>query len=247
MTGVLQQKVALVTGASSGIGAATARMLAAEGARLVLAARRTDRLATLAAELRDDGAEVLELPLDVTDEPACRAAIEQCLSGYGQLDILINNAGLMLLGPIEDADISDWTRMVHTNVLGLMYLTHAALPHLIRSKGSIVQISSIAGRQVGRGGGVYSATKYAVNAFSESLRLEVTERGVRVVVIEPGTVETELRDHITHAESKAAIEARAAKMRQLQAADVAEAIRFALTVPAHVAVNEVLIRPTDQA
>jgi clavulanate-9-aldehyde reductase len=242
----LQGKVAFVTGASSGIGEATARMLAADGASLVIAARRGDRLLALRTELEEAGTKVLVAELDVTDEAAGRAAIQSTVDTFGRLDIVVNNAGVMLLGPVEDADTSDWTRMINVNVLGLMYLTHAALPHLLRSKGTIVQVSSIAGRVVGKGAAVYCASKFAVNAFSEGLRHEVTERGVRVVVIEPGTVATELREHITHEPTKAAIEARVAKIRQLNAADVASAIRHALTAPDHVAINEVLIRPTDQ-
>lgn len=167
--------------------------------------------------------------------------------GSSKLDILVNNAGLMLLGPVENADTTDWTRMMDTNVMGLMYVTHAALPELIRNQGTIVQISSIAARVVGRGSAVYNATKFAVNGFSEGLRQEVTERGVRVVVIEPGTVETELREHITHAPSKAAITERVAKIRQLQSEDIADAVLYAVTAPPHATVNEIFIRPTDQA
>ncbi|MGW8889513.1 SDR family oxidoreductase [Streptomyces sp. NPDC055749] len=247
MSGILQGKVALVTGASSGIGEATARALAADGAKVAIAARRTDRLEALRAELEAGGATVLVLPLDVADEQAVHAAVASTVETLGSLDILVNSAGLMLLGPVEGADTTDWTRMMDVNVLGLMYMTHAALPHLIRSRGAVVQISSIAARVVGRGSAAYNASKFAVNGFSEGLRQEVTERGVRVVVIEPGTVETELRDHITHAPSKAAIQERVTKIRQLQSADIAEAVRYAVTAPAHATVNEIFIRPTDQA
>lgn len=247
MSGILQGKVALVTGASSGIGEATARALAAEGAKVAVAARRTDRLEALRAELEAEGATVLVLPLDVADEQAVHAAVATTVETLGSLDVLVNSAGLMLLGPVEGADTTDWTRMMDVNVLGLMYMTHAALPHLLRSRGTVVQISSVAARVVGRGSAAYNASKFAVNGFSEGLRQEVTERGVRVVVIEPGTVETELRDHITHAPSKAAIQERVTKIRQLQSADIAEAVRYAVTAPAHATVNEIFIRPTDQA
>ncbi|MEU8676979.1 SDR family oxidoreductase [Streptomyces sp. NPDC048560] len=247
MSGILQGKVALVTGASSGIGEATARTLAAEGAKVAIAARRTDRLEALRAELEAQGATVLVLPLDVADEQAVHAAVATTVETLGSLDILVNSAGLMLLGPVEGADTTDWTRMMDVNVLGLMYMTHAALPHLLRSRGTVVQISSVAARVVGRGSAAYNASKFAVNGFSEGLRQEVTERGVRVVVIEPGTVETELRDHITHAPSKAAIQERVTKIRQLQSADIAEAVRYAVTAPEHATVNEIFIRPTDQA
>ncbi len=246
MSTALNGKVALVTGASSGIGEATARALAADGAHVAIAARRTDRLAALRDELESAGAQVLTLELDVTEEAAVRAAVQSTVDRFGALDIVVNNAGVMLLGPVENADTTDWTRMINTNVLGLMYLTHAALPHLLASQGTVVQISSVAGRVARSGSAVYNASKHAVNAFSEGLRQEVTGRGVRVVLIEPGMVATELREHITHAESKAGANKRAETMRQLQSEDIAEAVRYAVTAPAHVAINEVLIRPTDQ-
>ena len=246
MSTALNGKVALVTGASSGIGEATARALAADGAHVAIAARRNDRLAALRDELESAGAQVLTLELDVTDEGAARAAVQSTVDKFGALDIVVNNAGVMLLGPVENADTTDWTRMINTNVLGLMYLTHAALPHLLASQGTVVQISSVAGRVARSGSAVYNASKHAVNAFSEGLRQEVTGRGVRVVLIEPGMVATELREHITHAESKAGSNKRAETMRQLQSEDIAEAVRYAVTAPAHVAINEVLIRPTDQ-
>ncbi|MFB8773449.1 SDR family NAD(P)-dependent oxidoreductase [Streptomyces broussonetiae] len=247
MSSALQGKVALVTGASSGIGEATARALAAEGAAVAIAARRVDRLRALADELTAAGAKVHVLELDVTDQAAVAEAVRSTVAALGGLDVLVNNAGLMLLGPIEDADTTDWTRMVDTNLLGLMYMTREALPHLLRGKGTVVQMSSMAGRVVTRFAGVYQATKFAVNAFSETLRQEVTERGVRVVVIEPGTTDTELRGHITHAPTKAAYEERISRLRKLESTDIAEAVRYAVTAPPHVTVNEIFIRPTDQA
>lgn len=243
----LNGKVALVTGASSGIGEATAEALAAQGASVVIGARRTDRLAALEERLTAKGTKVLSLELDVTDQDACKAAVQAAVDQFGQLDILVNNAGVMLLGSIVGADTTDWTRMINTNVLGLMFMTDAALPHLLASKGSIIQVSSVAGRVARVGSGVYNASKWAVGAFSESLRQEVTARGVRVVLIEPGMVDTELRDHITDQAAKAAIEERASQTRQLQAADIANAVVYAVTQPDYVAVNEILIRPTDQA
>ncbi|MBA2414423.1 MAG: SDR family NAD(P)-dependent oxidoreductase [Geodermatophilaceae bacterium] len=246
MAGRLDGKVALVTGASSGIGAATAIALAAEGAAVAIAARRTDRLEALRAKLDEQSASVLVLELDVTDEQACRVAVRSTVDELGGLDILVNNAGVMMLGVIDGADTTDWTRMIETNVLGLMFMTHAALPHLLERNGQVIQVSSTAGRVAAKGAGVYNATKFAVNAFSESLRQEVTQRGVRVTLIEPGIVETELRDHITDSAAKESITARAAEMRQLQSGDIAAAIVYAATQPEHVAVNEILIRPTDQ-
>jgi clavulanate-9-aldehyde reductase len=241
--GLLDNKVALVTGASSGIGEATALALAAEGARVALAARRTDRVSALVDKLGDAA---IGVQLDVTDEGQCRNAVAATVEAFGGLDIVINNAGVMLLGKIEGADTEDWRRMMSTNVLGLMYVTHAALPHLLERKGDLVNISSVAGRVARVGSGGYNASKWAVNAFSESLRQEVTARGVRVVLIEPGMVATELGDHITDAEAKAGLEKRKQTMTPMQAEDIARAVVYAVTQPPHVAINEILVRPTDQ-
>lgn len=246
MVAALNGKVAFITGAGSGIGQACARALAGEGAAVAIADLRTDRLLTLRDELENGGTKVHVITLDVTDEQADRAAIASTVELFGRLDVLVNCAGMMLLAPVREADTADWTRMININVLGLMYLTHAALPHLLDTQGTVVQMSSMAGRVVGKFASGYHASKFAVNGFSEALRQEVTEDGVRVVLIEPGSTQTELRDHITHAECKAAIEARVATYRQLQASDVAEAVRYAVTAPPHVAINEILLRPTDQ-
>ncbi|MBW4719038.1 SDR family NAD(P)-dependent oxidoreductase [Saccharothrix obliqua] len=247
MTNNLQGKVALVTGASSGIGAATAIALGRAGASVVVAARRVDRLAALERELTAAGVEALAVELDVTDEAACRAAVTRTVEAFGGLDVLVNNAGVMLLGDVEGADTTDWTRMVSTNLLGVMFLTHAALPHLLDRRGAVVQVSSTAGRVARAGTAVYSATKFGLNAFSESLRQEVATRGVRVVVVEPGVVATELRDHITDPAAKAAAEQRADSVRQLAAEDVANAVRYAVEQPAHVAVSEIMVRPVEQS
>ena len=247
MAGALDGKVALVTGASSGIGEATAVALAEAGAAVAIGARRTDRLDALAAKLRDGGARVLQLALDVTDERACADAVRRTREELGGLDVLVNNAGVMLLGTIVGADPEDWRRMMHTNVLGLMYMTHAAVDGMVeQGSGDVVNISSVAGRVARSGAGVYNASKWAVNAFSESLRQEVTARGVRISLVEPGAVATELTDHITQPEAKAASKAMAANMTPLQAEDIARAILYVVSQPPHVAVNEVLVRPTDQ-
>ncbi|GAA0648624.1 SDR family oxidoreductase [Kutzneria viridogrisea] len=243
----LRDKVALVTGASSGIGEATAESLAAEGASVVLAARRTDRLESLRQRLEEKGAQVLAVTLDVADERSCTEAVAATVDRLGRLDVLVNNAGVMLLGPIHQADTSDWTRMVNTNLLGSMFMAHAALPHLLDTRGTIVQVSSVAGRVARSGSGGYNATKWGINAFCESLRQEVTERGVRVVLVEPGAVDTELREHITNEAAKQAIDQFVTQIRQLRSADIANAVVYAATQPEHVAVNEILIRPTDQA
>lgn len=242
----LAGRVALVTGASSGIGRAVALALAREGADVVVAARRIDRLDALRDELLELGVRALVLGLDVSDEAACRDAVARTVAELGGLDILVNNAGVMLLGTVEGADTEDWRRMMGTNVLGLMYLTHAALPHLLQRRGVLVQMSSTAGRTARAGVAAYNASKWAVNAFSEGLRQEVTARGVRVVVIEPGIVETELREHITQPAARERIQASAAAIRQLQPEDIAAAVVYAATQPEHVAVNEILVRPTDQ-
>ncbi|MET0763975.1 MAG: SDR family NAD(P)-dependent oxidoreductase [Blastococcus sp.] len=243
----LAGKVALVTGASSGIGEATAEALAAAGAAVAIGARRKDRLGALAARLRDGGATVLELELDVTDEQACTDAVRRTRDELGGLDVLVNNAGVMLLGTIVGADTEDWRRMIDTNVLGVLYMTHATIDGMLeQGSGDIVNMSSVAGRTARKGAGVYNASKWAVNAFSESLRQEVTGRGVRVSLVEPGAVATELRTHITQPEARAASDQYAEGIRQLQAEDIARAVVYVVTQPPHVAINEVLIRPTDQ-
>jgi len=243
----LSGKVALVTGASSGIGEATAVALAEAGAAVAIGARRRDRLDDLAARLSDAGGKVVPLDLDVTDEASCRDAVARTRAELGGLDVLVNNAGVMLLGTIVGADPEDWRRMLDTNVLGLMYMTHAAIDGMLeQGSGDVVNISSTAGRTARAGAGVYNASKWAVNAFSESLRQEVTQRGVRIGLVEPGAVTTELTDHITQPEAKAASLAMHAGMRALQAEDIARAVLYLVTQPPHVAVNEVLIRPADQ-
>jgi NADP-dependent 3-hydroxy acid dehydrogenase YdfG len=243
----LAGKIALVTGASSGIGEATAIALAEAGAAVAIGARRRDRLDALAGKLRDGGARVLQLDLDVTDERACTDAVARTRAELGGLDVLVNNAGVMLLGTIVGADTEDWRRMLHTNVLGVMYMTAAAIDGMVeQGSGDIVNISSVAGRTARKGAGVYNASKWAVNAFSESLRQEVTGRGVRIGLVEPGAVATELTDHITQPEAKAASKEMAANMTPLQSEDIARAILYVVSQPPHVAVNEVLVRPTDQ-
>ncbi|MEU4572578.1 SDR family NAD(P)-dependent oxidoreductase [Nonomuraea sp. ATR24] len=240
---LLDGKVALITGASSGIGEATALALSTEGALVAAGARRVDRLESLA---RKAPGEMLTLDLDVTDQNSVRAAVAATVGRFGALDILVNNAGLMLAGPLLGADVSEWTRMVDTNLLGSMYTVHAALPYLLESKGTVVQVSSTSGRIASAGNGVYSATKFGITAFAESLRQEVTAQGVRVVVVEPGFVATELSGHISDPAMRAAAQEMASSMRTLRPGDIAEAVVYAVTQPAHVAVNEILIRPTDQ-
>ena len=202
MKPTLDGTVALVTGASSGIGAATAAALAAQGATVALAARRRDRLDSLAAQIREGGGTALVLEADITDQQQAAGAVEQTVAELGRLDTLINNAGVMLLGPAVGAPLEEWQQMVQINILGLLYCTHAALPHLLRAAGDsprevadLVNISSVAGRVARNGNGVYSLTKHGVGAFSESLRQELVGRHVRVSLVEPGATATELAGH----------------------------------------------------
>ncbi len=248
----LTGKVALVTGASAGIGEATAVALAAAGAAVAIGARRTDRLESLAARLRADGGRVLSLQLDVTDESACREAVARTRSELGGLDILVNNAGLMKMGTIVGADTDEWRLMFSTNVFGMMYMTHAAVTGMVeQGSGDIVNVSSVAGRSATTGAGIYQSTKWAIGAFSESLRQEVTERGVRVSLVEPGAVATELSSEIRQREGKNETEQWyadwLATVRSLQPEDVARAVVYVVSQPPHVAVNELLVRPTDQS
>jgi NADP-dependent 3-hydroxy acid dehydrogenase YdfG len=244
--------VALVTGASSGIGEATARALADSGAAVALVARRKDRLDQLAAEIVSKGGRAIALEVDVTEREQAVAAVERTVKEWGRLDTVINNAGVMLLGPIENAPIEEWERMVHLNVLGLLYTAHAALPHLLKAAQSeprrvadLVNISSVAGRVAREGSGVYNLTKHGVGAFSESLRQEVTGRHVRVSLVEPGAVDTELVNHL-RPESAAQLAQRFAHMERLESTDIAEAITYIVTRPRRMAINEILIRPTEQ-
>jgi NADP-dependent 3-hydroxy acid dehydrogenase YdfG len=248
----LDGTVALVTGASSGIGEATALALAADGAAVALVARRADRLQSLAERIQGDGGRALVVEADVTDESAARDAVARTVSELGRLDTVVNNAGVMLLGPIVGAPVEEWERMVQLNVLGLLYVAHASLPHLLeaaedgpRRVSDLVNISSVAGRVARSGSGVYNATKWGVNAFTESLRQEVTGKHVRVSVVEPGAVSTELASH-NRPEIQETISARFGEIERLEAVDIAEAISFVVTRPRRTAVNEVLIRPTEQ-
>jgi len=247
MSKPLAGRAALVTGASSGIGDATARALADAGADVAIAARRHDRLDRLASDLEKTGARVLVLAADLLREDENRRIVADTEAHFGRLDILVNNAGVMLLAPVDGSDPADWRRMLELNVLGPMVSSQAALPGMReRGGGHIVNISSTAGRIANPNVSGYSASKFGIVAFSESLRREVYKDKIRVTVIEPGVVETELREHIPHAGTKQAIDAWAASMRQLQPEDVANAVLYCVTQPAHVNVNEILMRPTDQ-
>ena len=248
----LNGTVALVTGASSGIGEATALTLARRGAAVAIAARRKDRLDELAGRIAQEGGTVLALEADVTEREQAQALVSRTVDELGRLDTLVNNAGVMLLGPAVDAPLQEWEQMVAVNVQGLLYCAHAALPHLMRAAADgprrvadMVNISSVAGRVTRSGSGVYNLTKHGVGAFSESLRQEVTGRHVRVSLVEPGAVDTELRLH-NRPEIQTQMEQRFGEIEILAADDVADAISYIVTRPWRVAINEILIRPTEQ-
>jgi NADP-dependent 3-hydroxy acid dehydrogenase YdfG len=247
----LEGTVTLVTGASSGIGEATAVALAEEGATVAVVARRRDRLEALAERMGGKDA-ALVIEADITDQAQAEAAVATTVAELGRLDTLVNNAGVMLLGPIVGAPVEEWQRMVQLNLLGLLYSTHAALPHLLhaaegepRSVADVVNVSSVAGRVARLNSGVYNATKHGVGAFSESLRQEVTGRHVRVTLIEPGAVATELASHNRREILEGMVQTFGG-IEIMQAEDIAESIRYAVTQPRRVAVNEILIRPTEQ-
>ena len=245
MASELAGKVAAITGASSGIGAATALALAGAGAKVAVGARRKDRLDDLVGQIGDNA---IAIEADIGDESEARRFVETAHSELGRLDVLVNNAGVMLLGGVEGADTEDWRQMVNVNVLGLLYCTHAAMP-LMREGGGghIVNVSSVAGRTANAGSAVYNFTKWGVTGFSEGLRQEALHSKIRVTCIEPGFVETELQAHNKNPLVLDAIE----KMREqigsvLTADDIARSILYAVSQPEHVNVNEVLIRPTGQ-
>jgi NADP-dependent 3-hydroxy acid dehydrogenase YdfG len=234
-------RVAVITGASSGIGEATARMLAADGHRLVLLARRSDRIEALAKEL-DNGSIAVEA--DVTDRGSITAAAERVNTELGGADILMNNAGVMLLAPFSSDQQAELRQMIEVNLLGAITATEVFLDQLRSAGGDLINISSVAGRTARPGNAGYAATKWGMNGWSESLRQEL-QPDIRVIVIEPGAVATELTDHITHPETKAGAE-QMYEQTSISAQDVAEVIAFAVSRPHNVSLNEILIRPTGQ-
>jgi clavulanate-9-aldehyde reducatase len=245
MAGPLEGRVAAVTGASSGIGAATALALSQAGAAVAVGARRTDRLEVIAERLEEPH---LVRKVDVADEEQAHAFIRAAYDELGGLHILVNNAGVMLLGPVSGADTTEWRRMIDVNLLGLLYCTHAALPLMERGGGGdIVNISSTAGRSAGAGGAVYNMTKFGVHGFSEALRQEALHANVRVTTVAPGLVDTELQGHNVNPVVRAGLErAREEIGEVLTPQDIAAEIVHAVTRPAHVCVNELLVRPTGQ-
>ena len=243
----LSGRVVAITGASSGIGEATALAAAERGAAVALAARRADRIEALAQRITDEGGRAVAVATDVGEERQARHFVAVAHEQLGGLDVLVNNAGVMLLGAIEGADTEQWRRMIHVNLFGVLYCTHAALP-LMREAGHghIVNVSSVAGRIASAGSGVYNMTKWGVGAFSEALRQECVGSGIRVTIVEPGAVATELLSHNSDEVREQAAK-RFAGVTPLEAEDIADAILYALRQPAHVAINEVLVRPSAQA
>src|SRR4051812_2982688 len=235
-----------ITGASSGIGEATALACARAGASVALAARRTDRIEALAERITADGGTAVAISADVGDEDQARAFVEQAHERLGRLDVLVNNAGVMLLGPIAGADLDQWRQMVDVNVFGVLYCTHAALPLMLEQGcGHVVNVSSVAGRFARAGSGVYNLTKFGVGAFSEALRQETAQAGLRVTVVEPGAVATELAGH-NRPEIREVISNMFAEVEPLTAEDIANAVLYAIGQPPNVAVNGVLVRPAKQ-
>lgn len=248
MAGELDGRVALVTGASSGIGAAVAHALAGAGAAVVLGARREDRLSHVADAIRDAGGQAEARVTDVSVRANVEALATLALDRFGRIDVLVNNAGVMPLSPVEELRVEDWERMVDVNVKGVLYGVAAVLPGMLeRGSGHIVNVGSVAGRRPFPGGSVYSATKFAVRSLTWGMQLELSAaRGIRVTDVQPGVVETELADHIPDPERRDAFQSGWTDRRPLQPEDVARAVLFAVTSPPHVNVNEILIRPTDQ-
>ena len=245
----LKGKVVIVTGASSGIGEATALKLAENGARVALVARRKDRLDALAGKIAKTKGEALVIEADVTDKEICQKVVDQVTGKWGGIDILVNNAGVMLLGPTAQAPLEEWEQMVRLNLLGLMYMTYAAMPVMRKEKsGHLVNISSVAGRTATAGSAVYNATKWGVNAFTEAFRQEIVAEGskIRTTLIEPGAVATELISHNREEVMETISKRLGGITKKLESQDIANAIFYALSQPAHVNVNEILIRPTEQ-
>ena len=243
----LKGKVAVVTGASSGIGEATAGALAAEGASVVVAARREDRLEDLVERINGNGGKALAVACDVTDEQQAHELIQRAKDEFGRVDILVNNAGVMQLSKVQRGLSDEWRTMFEVNVLGLLYATDAAI-EVMKEQGSghLVNISSLASRGTRPGLGVYSGTKMAVNGISESIRQELLENNIRVTMVEPGAVETELPDHITDEEAREGLSALLEQLEPLKAEDIANAIVYVVTQPERVSINEILIRPSQQ-
>ena len=241
----IEGKVVVITGASSGLGEATARMLSAQGAAVVLGARRVDRIEALAKELSDACGKALALQTDVTRAADVQRLVDAAVEKFGRIDVLVNNAGLMPSSPLERLKIDDWDRMIDVNIKGVLYGIAAALPHMKAQKGGhIVNVSSVAGHKVRAGTAVYSATKHAVRVLTEGLRQEVKPYDIRTTIVSPGAVATELPDSITEADVQAGV--KAFYEIAIPADSFARAVVFAMSQPDDVDINEILFRPTKQ-
>jgi NADP-dependent 3-hydroxy acid dehydrogenase YdfG len=245
MTNNIEGKIVVITGASSGLGEATARHLSQQGATVVFGARRVERIAALARELESAGRKAMAIQTDVTQSAQVQRLVDAAVAAYGRIDVMINNAGLMPHSPLERLKIADWDRMIDVNIKGVLYGIAAALPHMKQQKsGHFINVSSVAGHKVRPGGAVYSATKHAVLALSEGLRLEVKPYNIRTTVISPGAVATELPDSITEADVAASV--RKIYENAIPADAFARAVAYAMSQPDDVDVNEILFRPTRQ-
>lgn len=245
----LQGKVALVTGASSGIGTGVALALAGKGVKVGLAARRTDRLQAVLQEIQQMGGEGIAITMDIADKVSVEQGVAALVNAFGNIDILINNAGVMLISDVDALKTDEWEQMIDVNIKGVLNVTAAVLPHLTaQQSGHIINVSSIAGRKLFKGYSVYCATKHAVAAFSDILRMEIApQHKIRVTSIQPGAVATELGDHTTDEKYKAGLKENRSKMTFLSPADIAGSMIYALEAPDHVDVAELFILPADQA
>jgi NADP-dependent 3-hydroxy acid dehydrogenase YdfG len=246
MSNNIEGKVVVITGASSGLGEATARLLSAEGANVMLGARRGDRIRSLAAELTAKGGKAIAVTMDVTHVEQVKALVDAAIKAYGRIDVMINNAGLMPQSPLDRLKIDDWDRMIDVNIKGVLYGIAAALPHMKQQKaGHIINVSSVAGHKVRAGGAVYAATKHAVLALSEGLRQEVKPYNIRTTVISPGAVATELPDSVTEPDLADSFH-KFYEEFAIPADSFARAVAFAIGQPDDVDINEILFRPTRQ-
>jgi NADP-dependent 3-hydroxy acid dehydrogenase YdfG len=246
MSNNIEGKVVVITGASSGLGEATAQLLSGQGATVVLGARRAERLRSLADELTRTGGKALAVATDVTDRDQVQRLVDEAVRTYGRIDVMINNAGLMPQAPLERFQIDEWDRMIDVNIKGVLYGIAAALPHMQRQKsGHFVNVSSVAGHKVGPGFAVYAATKFAVRALSEGLRQEVKPYNIRTTVLSPGAVATELPNSVTDPSAAERIRKFYAEVA-IPAESFARAVAFAMSQPDDVDVNEIVFRPTRQ-
>lgn len=243
----IQNKVIIITGASSGIGEVSAKMLAQQGAKVVLAARRTDRLERIVADIQAAGGEAVAVAMDVTKQADVQAVADKALATFGRIDVIINNAGIMPLSPMAKLKVDEWDKMIDVNVKGVLYGVAAVLPTMQAQKsGQIINISSVAGVKVFAGlGTVYSGTKFAVRAISEGLRMELANDNIRITTLCPGAVESELKLGSSDPESAAGVQA-FYEANEIPTDSVARAIIYAIEQPADVAINEIVIRPTKQ-